>query len=220
MNYIILRVYLRLLEGGYKMKYDKILLPYSFDALEPYIDTLTVKIHYTKHHQTYVDNLNKLLEGYDEFTKGKSIEEILWDVDSIPKEIRQGVINQGGGVANHNLYFFILSQNPKKSPEGKLLEEINKTFGSLENVKEEISKASINQFGSGYGWLVKDMNGNLKVINTLNQNSPISEHLIPLLTIDVWEHAYYLKYKNLRAEYVKNIWNLIDWEKVEQLYLC
>lgn len=220
MNYIILRVYLRLLEGGYKMKYDKILLPYSFDALEPYIDTLTVKIHYTKHHQTYVDNLNKLLEGYDEFTKGKSIEEILWDVDSIPKEIRQGVINQGGGVANHNLYFFILSQNPKKSPEGKLLEEINKTFGSLENVKEEISKASINQFGSGYGWLVKDMNGNLKVINTLNQNSPLSEHLIPLLTIDVWEHAYYLKYKNLRAEYVKNIWNLIDWEKVEQLYLC
>lgn len=220
MNYIILRVYLRLLEGGYKMKYDKILLPYSFDALEPYIDTLTVKIHYTKHHQTYVDNLNKLLEGYDEFTKGKSIEEILWDVDSIPKEIRQGVINQGGGVANHNLYFFILSQNPKKSPEGKLLEEINKTFGSLENVKEEISKASINQFGSGYGWLVKDMNGNLKVINTLNQNSPISEHLIPLLTIDVWEHAYYLKYKNLRAEYVKNIWNLIDWEKVEHLYLC
>lgn len=202
------------------MKYDKILLPYSFDALEPYIDTLTVKIHYTKHHQTYVDNLNKLLEGYDEFAKGKSIEEILWDVDSIPKEIRQGVINQGGGVANHNLYFFILSQNPKKSPEGKLLEEINKTFGSLENVKEEISKASINQFGSGYGWLVKDMNGNLKVINTLNQNSPLSEHLIPLLTIDVWEHAYYLKYKNLRAEYVKNIWNLIDWEKVEHLYLC
>lgn len=220
MNYIILRVYLRLLEGGYKMKYDKILLPYSFDALEPYIDTLTVKIHYTKHHQTYVDNLNKLLEGYDEFAKGKSIEEILWDVDSIPKEIRQGVINQGGGVANHNLYFFILSQNPKKSPEGKLLEEINKTFGSLENVKEEISKASINQFGSGYGWLVKDMNGKLKVINTLNQNSPLSEHLIPLLTIDVWEHAYYLKYKNLRAEYVKNIWNLIDWEKVEHLYLC
>jgi Fe-Mn family superoxide dismutase len=202
------------------MKYDKILLPYSFDALEPYIDTLTVKIHYTKHLQTYVDNLNKLLEGYDDFTKGKSLEEILWDVDSIPKEIRQGVINQGGGVANHNLYFFILSQNPKKSPEGKLLEEINKTFGSLENVKEEISKASINQFGSGYGWLVKDMNENLKVINTLNQNSPLSEHLIPLLTIDVWEHAYYLKYKNLRVEYVNNIWNVIDWRKVEQLYLC
>lgn len=202
------------------MKYDKILLPYSFDALEPYIDALTVKIHYTKHLQTYVDNLNKLLEGYDEFTKGKSLEEILWNVDIIPKEIRQGVINQGGGVANHNLYFFILSQNPKKSPEGKLLEEINKTFGSVENVKEEISKASINQFGSGYGWLVKDKSGNLKVINTLNQNSPLSEHLIPLLTIDVWEHAYYLKYKNLRAEYVKNIWNLIDWEKVEQLYLC
>lgn len=202
------------------MKYDKILLPYAFDALEPYIDTLTVKVHYTKHLQTYVDNLNKVLEGYDDFTKGKTLEEILWNIDRVPKEIKQGVINQGGGVANHNLYFSILSQNPKKSPEGKLLEEINKTFGSLENVKDEISKASINQFGSGYGWLVKDINGKLKVVNTLNQNSPLSEHLIPLLTIDVWEHAYYLKYKNLRAEYVKNIWNVIDWEKVEMLYNC
>lgn len=202
------------------MKYDKILLPYAFDALEPYIDALTVKVHYTKHLQTYVDNLNKVLEGYDDFTNGKTLEEILWNIDRVPKEIKQGVINQGGGVANHNLYFSILSQNPKKSPEGKLLEEINKTFGSLENVKDEISKASINQFGSGYGWLVKDINGKLKVVNTLNQNSPLSEHLIPLLTIDVWEHAYYLKYKNLRAEYVKNIWNVIDWEKVEMLYNC
>ncbi|SFD38287.1 superoxide dismutase [Clostridium uliginosum] len=198
--------------------YDKIKLPYSYDALEPYIDAETVEVHYTKHLQTYVNNLNKLLEGYDKFTKGKTLEEILSDTDKIPKDIRQGVINQGGGVLNHNLYFSILSPNPKKAPEGKLLEEINKTFGDLESLKDKISNVAISQFGSGYGWLVKGKHGKLEVINTLNQNTPISSNLTPILTIDVWEHAYYLKYKNLRADYVKNIWNLIDWEKVEELY--
>lgn len=202
------------------MKYDKIPLPYDFDALEPYIDAETVRIHYTKHLQTYVDNLNKLLEGYEDFTKGKTLEEILWNINSVPKKIRQGVINQGGGVANHNLYFFILSENPSKSPKGKLLDEIKKTFGSLEKLKDEVSEASVDQFGSGYGWLVMDESGKLKIVNTLNQNSPLMEHLIPLLTIDVWEHAYYLKYKNRRAEYVKNIWNVIDWNKVEEIYNC
>lgn len=200
------------------MKYEKIQLPYLYDALEPYIDAETVEIHYTKHLQTYVNNLNKVLEGYDKFTHDKTLEQILSNVDKIPKKIRQDVINQGGGVANHNLYFSILSQNPKKYPEGKLLEEINKTFGDLETLKKEVSDAAINQFGSGYGWLVKDKHGKLKVINTLNQDSPLSCGLFPILTIDVWEHAYYLKYKNLRAEYVKNIWNVIDWNVVEELY--
>ena len=199
--------------------FNKIELPYNYDALEPYIDKETVDIHYNKHLQTYVNNLNNILKGHEEFANGKSLGKILSDVNSIPEEIRQGVINQGGGVFNHNLYFAILSPTPKKAPEGKLLDEINKAFGNLENFKNEISNAAIGQFGSGYGFLVKDANGNLSVTNALNQNNPISNGLIPILCIDVWEHAYYLKYKNLRADYVKNIWNIIDWAKVEGLYL-
>ena len=173
------------------MKYDKISLPYDYNALEPYIDAQTVEIHYSKHLQTYVNNLNKLLEGYENFTCDKTIEEILSRPEKIPKKIRQGVINQGGGVANHNLYFSLLSPNAKKVPGGKLYDEINNTFGSLDKLKEEVSNAAINQFGSGYGWLVKDKKGQLKVVSTLNQNTPLSEGLTPILTIDVWEHAYY-----------------------------
>jgi len=200
------------------MKYDKVQLPYSYNALEPYIDEETVKTHYTKHLQGYVNKLNSILDGCEKLTKGKTLEEILSHVDKIPKEIRRDVINQGGGVSNHNLYFSILSPHPKKQPEGKLLKEITKTFGDLEKLKEQISEASINHFGSGYGWLVKDKHGDLKIISTSNQDSPLSLGYIPLLTIDVWEHAYYLKYKNLRGDYVKNIWNIIDWEKIEDIY--
>ena len=200
------------------MKYDKIELPYSYNALEPYIDEETVNIHYNKHLQGYVNKLNNILEGYEKFTKGKTLEEILSNINKIPKNIRQDVINQGGGVSNHNLYFSILSPNPKKNPEGKLLKEIIKTFGTLEFLIEQVSEVAINQFGSGYGWLVKDKHGKLKIMSTLNQETPLSFGFIPILTIDIWEHAYYLKYKNLRAEYVKNIWNIIDWEKVEEAY--
>lgn len=199
-------------------KYDKIELPYSYDALEPYIDAETVEIHYTKHLQSYVDKLNKVLEGYEKYTNDKSLEEIMKCVYKLPKKIRYDVIDQGGGVLNHNLYFSILSQTPKIAPEGALAEEINSTFGNLEGLKDEVNKASITQFGSGYGWLIKDKHGKLKVINTLNQDSPLILGFKPILNIDVWEHAYYLKYKNLRADYVKNIWNVIDWEKIENLY--
>ncbi|NFE73311.1 superoxide dismutase [Clostridium botulinum] len=199
--------------------FNKIELPYNYDALEPYIDKETVDIHYNKHLQTYVNNLNNILKGHEEFVNGKSLGKILSDVNSIPEEIRQGVINQGGGVFNHNLYFSILSPTPKKAPEGKLLDEINNSFGNLEDLKDKISNAAIGQFGSGYGFLVKDENGKLSVTSVLNQNNPLSNNLIPILCIDVWEHAYYLKYKNLRADYVKNIWNIIDWAKVEDLYM-
>lgn len=198
--------------------YDKIKLPYAYNSLEPYIDAETVRTHYDKHLQTYVNNLNKLLEGKDDITNGKTLDQLLSKPEDIPEEIRQGVINQGGGVSNHNLYFSILSPTPKKEPEGKLLDAINNAFGSLEKLKEELSTAAIGQFGSGYAFLVKDINKDLTVVNTLNQNNPVSNGLVPILTIDVWEHAYYLKYKNLRADYVKNIWNIIDWEKVEGLY--
>ncbi|MDR3597755.1 superoxide dismutase [Clostridium sp.] len=198
--------------------FDKIPLPYAFNALEPYIDAETVELHYTKHLQKYVDNLNALLKGYEQYIDGKCLEQIIENIDELPQEIRQGVINQGGGVLNHNLYFYILSPAPKKAPQGNLLREINATFGDLETLKHKISDAAISQFGSGYGFLVKDRNGKLSVVKTLNQNSPVMEGLIPILNIDVWEHAYYLKYKNLRDEYVKNIWNIIDWEKVDGLY--
>jgi Fe-Mn family superoxide dismutase len=200
------------------MKYDKIELQYSYNALEPYIDEETVDIHYNKHLQGYVNKLNNVLKGYEKFTKGKTLEEILSNINKIPKGIRQDVINQGGGVSNHNLYFSIFSPHPKERPEGKLLKEIIKTFGTLETLKDKVSEITINQFGSGYGWLVKDKHGKLKIMSTLNQDTPLSFGFIPLLTIDIWEHAYYLKYKNLREEYVKNIWNIIDWEKVEEVY--
>ncbi|MDG5852343.1 superoxide dismutase [Clostridium beijerinckii] len=199
--------------------FDKIQLPYAFDALEPYIDAETVETHYSKHLQKYVDNLNSLIKGYEQYTEGKSLDQLLANVNELPEEIRQGVIDQGGGVSNHNLYFALLSPTPKKAPDGKLLEEIYNTFGDLDTLKTEVSNAAIGQFGSGYGFLVKDKGGKLSVRNTLNQNSPAMNGVVPILTIDVWEHAYYLKYKNLRADYVKNIWNLIDWEKVEGLYL-
>ena len=198
--------------------YDKIKLPYEFNDLEPYIDALTVETHYSKHLQTYVNNLNNILVGYESFTDGKTLEEILSDVDNIPEKIRTGVINQGGGVLNHNLYFSLLSPSAKKAPEGMLLNEINSAFGNLDILKELVTNISISQFGSGYGWLVLNKQGNLEVINTPNQQTPFSLGFKPLLTIDVWEHAYYLKYKNLRADYVKNIWNIIDWKVVEDLY--
>lgn len=198
--------------------YNKIELPFEYNALEPYIDEETVKTHYRKHLQTYETNLNKALEGYEEYTKGKTLDQLIKNLADLPEEIRTAVVNNGGGVSNHNLYFSILSPNAKKSPEGKFLEEINKTFGSLENLKEELTNAAISQFGSGYAFLVKDKDSKLSIVKRVNQNSPVMDDLIPILTIDVWEHAYYLKYKNLRVDYVKNIWNVIDWGKVQGLY--
>ena len=198
--------------------YNKVDLDYAYDGLEPYIDAQTVEIHYTKHLQSYVNNLNNLLKGYENYTKGKTLEEILRYPKNIPAKIRTGVNNQGGGVTNHNFYFTILSPNAKTKPTGKLLDAINKCFGSFDNLKEEVSRVTINQFGSGYGWLVINRKGKLEIISTQNQDTPISLGMIPLLNIDVWEHAYYLKYKNLRADYVKNIWNIIDWAKIEKIY--
>lgn len=202
------------------MPFEKIKLPYSYNSLEPYIDEETVRIHYTKHLQSYVDNLNAALKGYEKFTHNKSLEDILSNVNSIPRKIKKTVINQGGGVSNHNIYFSLLSPDPKTKPEGKLFREITKTFGSFELFKKELTMVSINQFGSGYGWLVKTKRDKLKIISTANQDSPYSLGYKPLITIDVWEHAYYLKYKNLRKDYVNNIWNLINFEVVEELYTC
>ncbi|WP_042271294.1 superoxide dismutase [[Clostridium] dakarense] len=198
--------------------YDKIVLPYEFNELEPYIDAQTIETHYSKHLQTYVNNLNNLLKDYENLTEGKTLEDLLRNVSELPEEIRQGVINQGGGVYNHNLYFSILSPNACTMPKGDLLEKINKTFGSVENLKDELSKKAIAQFGSGYASLVMDNNKDLFIKATSNQDTTLKDGFTPILTIDVWEHAYYLKYKNLRPDYVKNIWNVIDWNKVDELY--
>lgn len=198
--------------------YDKIELGYKFNELEPYIDAKTVEIHYGKHLQTYVNNLNNLLKGYEDIFDGKSLEELLKNVSDLPEEIRQGVINQGGGVYNHNLYFSILSPKASLVPEGSLLEKINQTFGNVDNLKDELSKKAIAQFGSGYASLLMDRNKNLFIKSTSNQDTNLQDGLVPILTIDVWEHAYYLKYQNLRADYVNNIWNIIDWKKVSNLY--
>ena len=198
--------------------YDKIELGYKFNELEPYIDAKTVEIHYGKHLQTYVNNLNNLLKGYEDVFDGKSLEELLKNVSDLPEEIRQGVINQGGGVYNHNLYFSILSPKASLVPEGNLLEKINQTFGNIDNLKDELSKKAIAQFGSGYASLLMDRNKNLFIKSTSNQDTNLQDGLVPILTIDVWEHAYYLKYQNLRADYVNNLWNIIDWKKVSNLY--
>lgn len=198
--------------------YNKIDLPYAYNALEPYIGATTVETHYSKHLQGYVEKLNGLLESWGDFDKNQPLEALLANPEQIPVEIRQGVINNGGGVYNHNLYFSILSPNPKKEPSGKLLEAINKAFESVCGLKDQLTNAAINQFGSGYGVLVKDNDGCLFIKQVKNQDTTLPEGFTPILNIDVWEHAYYLDYKNLRIEYANNIWNLIDWAAVETLY--
>ncbi|CEN86476.1 superoxide dismutase [Paraclostridium sordellii] len=198
--------------------FNKITLPYEFDELEPYIDSKTVEIHYSKHLQTYVDNLHNVLKGYEDLAYGKTLKELLENVNELPVEIRQTVINQGGGVYNHNLYFSILSPKAFTMPGGNLLEKINKTFGSVENLKDELNRQALSLFGSGYASLVMDKDKNLFVKSTSNQDTTLQDGLTPILTIDVWEHAYYLKYKNVRADYIKNIWKVINWDAVAELY--
>lgn len=198
--------------------FNKIELPYEYNALEPYIDATTVDIHYNKHLGTYEMNLNSALESWADAKNYTQLEELLKDPSLIPEGIRQAVINNGGGVYNHNLYFSILSPNPKKEPTGKLLQAINEAFGDVTGCKNQLSAASVSQFGSGYGCLVKDSCGKLFIKQVANQNTTLGEGLTPILNIDVWEHAYYLKYQNMRKDYAERIWEIIDWARVEQYY--
>lgn len=195
------------------------LLNYSYDALEPYIDARTMEIHYCKHHSGYVDNLNKALEKFPEWQE-LSLEELLKRLNSVPEEIRTAVRNNGGGHLNHSLFWEIMrpKSQGKEKPDGELKKAIEKAFGSLADFKELFSKTAISRFGSGWGWLSLKKKGGLMIHSTPNQDSPILEGLVPLLGIDVWEHAYYLKYQNRRAEYIENWWNIVNWEKVEENY--
>jgi Fe-Mn family superoxide dismutase len=193
-------------------------LPYAPDALEPSIDKMTMEIHHDKHHGAYVTNLNKALESAPELAN-KTIEELLANnLAIVPDAIKTAVRNNGGGHVNHSMFWTLLAPAGKGGePSGKLLEDINSTFGDLAQFKEKINAAGISRFGSGWAWLLKS-GGKLEITSTANQDSPIMEGKTPILGVDVWEHAYYLRYQNRRAEYLANFWNVVNWKEVEKLY--
>jgi Fe-Mn family superoxide dismutase len=188
-------------------------LPYAYDALEPHIDEQTMRIHHDKHHQTYITNLNAALEGHSDL-EGKSAEELVSDLDSVPEDIRTAVRNNGGGHANHTFFWEIMGPDGGGAPSGALAEAIDSTFGSLDDFKGQVAAAAAARFGSGWAWLTVDSGGALQVESTANQDSPLSEGRTPILGVDVWEHAYYLKYQNLRPKYVEAWWNTVDWNAV------
>ena len=192
-------------------------LPYAHNALEPHIDERTMQIHHGKHHNAYVTNLNKALEGHPDLQQ-KSIEDLLRNLDAVPESIRTAVRNNGGGHANHTLFWEVMGPNAGGAPTGELAAAIDKAFGSFENFKKEFSNAAMTRFGSGWAWLIVDKNGNLAVTSTPNQDSPLMEGNTPILGLDVWEHAYYLKYQNLRADYVAAWWNVVNWDEVAKRY--
>ena len=185
-------------------------LPYSHDALEPFIDKTTMEIHHGKHHNAYVTNLNNAISG-NESLESKSIIELISDLDSVPEDIRGAVRNNGGGHANHSLFWSIMGPGKGGEPSGALGEAINSTFGSFETLKDEFTKAGMTRFGSGWAWL-SISNGSLVVSSTPNQDSPLMDGNEPIIGCDVWEHAYYLKYQNLRPDYLNAWWNVVDWD--------
>ena len=188
-------------------------LPYDYSALEPNIDTRTMAVHHDKHHGGYVNNLNKALEGYDEL-QDKSALELIANLDAIPEKIRTAVRNNGGGHVNHSMFWPSMSPDGGGEPKGKLAEAINAAFGSFANFKEQFSQAAMTRFGSGWAWLCVDADGGLVITSTPNQDNPIQDGLVPILGLDVWEHAYYLKYENRRAEYIASWWDVVNWSDV------
>lgn len=189
-------------------------LPYAFDALEPYIDEETMHLHHDKHHNTYVTNLNAAIEKYPELGE-KTIEELLSDMDAIPSDIQTAVRNNGGGHANHSFFWKIMAPNAGGEPTGAIKDAINETFGDFATFKEEFKKAAAGRFGSGWAWLVLE-DGKLAITSTANQDSPLMEGKKPVIGLDVWEHAYYLKYKNVRPDYIEAFWNVVNWDEVNK----
>ena len=197
--------------------FEQYKLPYANDALEPVIDALTVETHHDKHHAAYTKAFNEAAEKAG--LSNKSAEEILSSLDSVSDPaLRNALRNNGGGYYNHNLYFMTLAPNGKKEPTGELAEKINAAFGSFDEFKEKISSLALTQFGSGWAWLSVAKDGSLVLSQSANQDNPLQQGNKPIFCIDVWEHAYYLKYKNLRASYVKELFNIVDWAAVEALY--
>lgn len=198
------------------MTYELPELPYAHDALEPHIDEETMKLHHGKHHSGYVKKTNAALEGHSDL-QDLSIEELVAKLDEVPEDIRTAVRNNGGGHANHSLFWEVLSPEGGGEPSGELADAINETFGSFDDFKAELKDAATGQFGSGWGWLVVD-NGDLKVTSTPNQDSPLTDGQTPIFGVDVWEHAYYLNYQNVRGDYVDAIWNVVNWDEVARRY--
>lgn len=203
-------------EEEFFMSYTLPDLPYAYDALEPYIDEETMHLHHDKHHNTYVTNLNAAIEKHPELGE-KSVEELLADFDSVPEDIKTAVRNNGGGHANHSFFWEILAPNAGGEPTGAIKEAIEETFGSFADFKEEFKTAATGRFGSGWAWLViKD--GKLAITSTANQDSPLMDGQTPVLGLDVWEHTYYLKYKNVRPDYINAFWSVVNWDKVNDFY--
>ena len=198
------------------MAFDLPKLPYAVDALEPYIDAQTMTIHHDKHHQAYVTNLNAAIEKHPELA-GKSLEDLLSDLNAVPEDIRMAVRNHGGGTWNHNMFWEIMGPKMGGMPSAQLTKALEAAFGSFDAFKAEFEKAATTRFGSGWAWLVKKGDG-LAVVSTANQDNPLSDGSTPILGIDVWEHAYYLKYQNRRPEYISNWWNVVNWEAVAERY--
>lgn len=198
------------------MAYELPPLPYPFNALEPHIDARTMEIHHGKHHQAYINNVNKALEKYPELAK-KPIDDLMRGLASVPEDIRTAVRNNGGGHANHTLFWTIMGPGCGGQPTGELAQAIASTFGSFDNFKAEFSNAAATRFGSGWAWLTVD-HGKLKVESTPNQDTPLSEGRTPILGIDVWEHAYYLHYQNRRPDYIAAFWNVINWAEVARRF--
>lgn len=197
------------------MKFELEKLPYSYDALEPVIDALTVEIHYSKHHNAYVTNLNAALEKYPDIDY--TLEELLKNIKTLPQDIQTAVRNNGGGHYNHTHYWNVLTPEKGQIPQGELLEAIEKKWGSFEEFKKAFVATGLKQFGSGWAWLIKQENGGLEILGMPNQDAPVL-YGKPILGIDVWEHAYYLKHQNKRADYLNGIWEILNWRYVESLY--
>jgi Fe-Mn family superoxide dismutase len=192
-------------------------LPYAYDALEPYIDARTMEIHYTKHHQAYIDNLNKALQKHPALFE-KTLDELLQNLAELPEDIRAAVRNNGGGHFNHSLFWTMMSPHKNNSPRDKVAHAIQKTFGSVDRFKQDFTAAAKERFGSGWAWLALDTQGKLIVTSSANQDTPISEDQAPILGLDVWEHAYYLKYQNKRVDYIESWWHVVNWNQVEENY--
>ena len=191
-------------------------LPYAYDALEPHVDKMTMEIHHTKHHQAYINNVNKALEGHPDLAN-KPIDDLMRGLASVPEAIRTAVRNNGGGHSNHTLFWTIMGPNAGGAPGGELAAAINSTFGSLENFKTQFANAGATRFGSGWAWLCHDK-GKLVLESTANQDTPLSEGRTPILGLDVWEHAYYLKYQNRRPDYIAAWWNVVNWNEVAKRF--
>lgn len=192
-------------------------LPYAYDALEPHLDAKTMEIHHTKHHATYIEKLNAALQGHDEIAS-QDIEDLLRDLDNVPEEIRPAVRNHGGGHANHSLFWTIMAPDAGGEPTGELATAVTDVFGDFKTFQEKLAAAGAGRFGSGWAWLVVGEDGKLAVTDTANQDTPLSLGQTPILGVDVWEHAYYLKYQNKRPDYIAAWWNVVNWEEVARRF--